>query len=779
MNIEEQGQRTPHVPTLGNMPLPPLESKEELIARTTRMFDVSNPSVLRQFMADYPELAMLAGNVAATPEGLIVPNGDQKLSELLYCEQKIELDRTLVGVLCLKWLLEKDYGSFTACQPEAVRLTPESFEELSFYTEEVINKPVMQQALTTFLIIRNLAKINAEGLDSMVTYMGINDLTKISAVVEDIKNQWEVENVDHDKLLFWALQHHPEISPSFLRLEPEYRKLILESLSAEFNVGQFIQGENVAASLSGLWRLTTDALNFYLLHAVCDVAGAAGHVNQKGSVVMTEPTWQGFKMAIHSLCKLTEGVASPLSAYDHYLGERAALVGFDLNNETDRALTRIACMLRSFDLESGKKIRSVFSTLPANIQSLLTQELNRNGVDNGWASLLYYSPAALANAQAAFKEQQDPEWFEKGLEVGLLAFGRAFHEGMVATKGRKGSGVYTLMVSDLAVQAKTPEKLQTSIFNSIAQGEDGVVQVTPAPTIDRTKFQKLNSLGDLQGKRVVVIGIGGGSDSAQAAQLGYLLKDAGKEVASVVSVRTARTGSQGKSGSVGQDRALLQHGGEVASGVFKILPETSVEEGRFFENLAANDFPSYLIKDHEDGTLVSQLEALLDSLGTVDCIIAVDTGGDALYPTVTSTDVSKATPDQDLRVLRALQQIGIPGLTCEIACGVDSPKDVEQRLLEAQARFFQLSEEQRVQVLARYIQWEMDGSNEQRYGKTPLAWQAALQGKRGVTALNIPPRFVTDRKNPWNPFVVIMEAMEGMFFMNLKNHLKALEGEGH
>jgi len=69
----------------------------------------------------------------------------------------------------------------------------------------------------------------------------------------------------------------------------------------------------------------------------------------------------------------------------------------------------------------------------------------------------------------------------------------------------------------------------------------------------------------------------------------------------------------------------------------------------------------------------------------------------------------------------------------------------------------------------------MDGSNDARYGKTPLAWQLALRDETGIQSLDIPSQVVLDNQNPWNPFVNINAATRGIFFMPLADHLRAIE----
>jgi hypothetical protein len=112
------------------------------------------------------------------------------------------------------------------------------------------------------------------------------------------------------------------------------------------------------------------------------------------------------------------------------------------------------------------------------------------------------------------------------------------------------------------------------------------------------------TLLSLNSSGVAYVGIGGGSDSVQAAILALL---EGKP-ACVISIRTAKTASQGVDGRMGQDRTVSNHGGEIVSGVFKILSETS-GSGRFLENLLADQVSTYLVIDAQDGRMPSQIQA--------------------------------------------------------------------------------------------------------------------------------------------------------------------------
>ncbi len=279
------------------------------------------------------------------------------------------------------------------------------------------------------------------------------------------------------------------------------------------------------------------------------------------------------------------------------------------------------------------------------------------------------------------------------------------------------------------------------------------------------------SLSDhIQGDRLAFIGIGGGSDCIQAAILSRL---SGKP-SCVISIRADKTSSQDASGKMGVERTVEHHGGEIADGVYRITPETT-GSGRFFESIPATGTPTYLVVDKKDGRLTDQIQAALTNFGGVQSIVALDTGGDALYRASVS-DQTKATPDQDLASLKAVSQLRDTKLYSMImAPGVDTPDDYREVLQSAQAHYMSFDEAEKARIFETYKEFEMDGSNPDRYGKTSLAWQAALRGERGSVRLPLPDHVVNDPRNPWNPYVNITEEMAGAYVMDVEKHISAIQ----
>jgi hypothetical protein len=163
---------------------------------------------------------------------------------------------------------------------------------------------------------------------------------------------------------------------------------------------------------------------------------------------------------------------------------------------------------------------------------------------------------------------------------------------------------------------------------------------------------------------------------------------------------------------------------------------------------------------------------------SIDTIIAVDTGGDSLYRTKNAeTQSARTTPDQDLRVLEAVKNLNLPQVTkisTVIAAGVDSPSYANQILHSASAGYYKLSPSEKALVLATYQRWRLDGTDQNRYGKTPLAWQSALNGLRGQIVVPLPERVVLSETNPWIPFLNISESTEGIMIMSLDAHWKTI-----
>ncbi|KAK5275664.1 hypothetical protein LTR40_012685, partial [Exophiala xenobiotica] len=119
---------------------------------------------------------------APSPEG-------PSISEILYGKDYAEVNRTLVGVLALRWLWNDDYETFVGRQsPAPVVLRRESFAWL---------REIYLKGLET-----------SEDIYTLITSMVINDLGKDPNLARDYaqKEGLDISKVNHDMILYHAVK---------------------------------------------------------------------------------------------------------------------------------------------------------------------------------------------------------------------------------------------------------------------------------------------------------------------------------------------------------------------------------------------------------------------------------------------------------------------------------------------------------------------------------------------------------------------------------------------
>lgn len=190
-----------------------------------------------------------------------------------------EVNRTLVGILALRWIHTADYGTFVHGQPAKVRLQQGSFDWIcEIFTDGIRN---------------------SQDLDTLITSMMINDLGKDPDLARDYRTKTgvDISGQNHDAILLRAAE--AGLVPSFSRLPKDQQRDLLLGLrlGAELNFGQLAQAENVPASLSGLidMRGHPRAFRVHFMEQLLDFAGAAGHVDHTCALKLIEPVFQAYK----------------------------------------------------------------------------------------------------------------------------------------------------------------------------------------------------------------------------------------------------------------------------------------------------------------------------------------------------------------------------------------------------------------------------------------------------------------------------------------------------
>lgn len=345
----------------------------------------------RLCVKQYPEILWLADEkVRITQEDRATLQGSY--SEQLFGKKFIEFDRTIMTLHCLKLILDgsdEAYQQFTQAQPENTKLTRESFEALH------------RQGLT-------LQKSRFQGMSelemaqAMEAALVLGDIGK-SEKAREVFKAYGAKAPDHDDFheeVIQILQKHPELCPTF-NLLPQASKQLLTQTANLAHYGHITHIEGGPGMFSKLSRSGIASnfpifLSFDFFVHTCDVAGALGHVNNQSSLVYTEPSHLAMQGVLESCRVLATPNKTEMDAYNAYLAIRANWLGLNVQDRTDRALTRMGAMLRLFTPEEGAILKKAVLKLSPSMRSQIVEQLDI-GDGKELDRTPTYMPAVLVN----------------------------------------------------------------------------------------------------------------------------------------------------------------------------------------------------------------------------------------------------------------------------------------------------------------------------------------------------------------------------------------------
>ncbi|OIW22520.1 hypothetical protein CONLIGDRAFT_658239 [Coniochaeta ligniaria NRRL 30616] len=340
-----------------------------------------------------PELERLK-RAYSLRNGESCPPASPSPSQILFGQEYDEINRTLVGVLALKWLYTKQYETFVGSQAKSVRLSHSSFEWIHGFFTKAITGP--------------------EDLYMLITSMVVNDLGKDSRLALDYQDRTgdDISSLNHDMILIKAVK--AGLVPCLNRLRKEVSEDIIRGmeLGSEFNFGQLAQAENAPACLSSLlaMRGQEKAFNFRFMEQLLDIAGAAGHVDWTCAKKLVQPIFDAYEAVYHAAMGIISGGLSLRGGYDLVLHRRAVFLRnrgmrqLDVESPDDRALARILCMGGVADLDTAELYEGVWSImLSDSTRKALISSLNIDGSVDEPAIQPTYMPALMTQAVKIFE----------------------------------------------------------------------------------------------------------------------------------------------------------------------------------------------------------------------------------------------------------------------------------------------------------------------------------------------------------------------------------------
>jgi hypothetical protein len=326
---------------------------------------------VRKCVEQYPEILWLAdAGVRKTEEGEATLQGPY--SEQLFGQKYIEFDRTIMTLRSLQLILDgsdKAYQEFTEAQPKDTKLSRASFENLHLQGVSLLKSKYQGMS-------------ELEMLKAMEASLVLGDIGK-SEKARDIFKPYGADAPDHDDFhgeVMQILQKHPKLCPTFDGLTPIAKNLLNQTANlAHYGHMTHIEGgPGMFSKLreSGVAGSSPVALSFDFFVHTCDVAGALGHVNNRSSLVYTEPSHLAMQGVAEACKVLANCQKTEMDAYNAYLAIRADWLGLNAQDRTDRALTRMGAMLRLFTSEDGLILKQAILKLEPETRTKIIAQLD-------------------------------------------------------------------------------------------------------------------------------------------------------------------------------------------------------------------------------------------------------------------------------------------------------------------------------------------------------------------------------------------------------------------
>lgn len=294
----------------------------------------------------------------------------------------MEFNRTLTGLLVYHWLRTGDYESFTANQNK--KIEPALFHEMRDFALQLENDLLQTEDSPPIAIIGSLI---------------MHDLGKSRAIIELNLQRGEKISDDHDDILADSLAHADDQLQGLARLDVDDKNLIIESLRSGLNIAHFIHAECSDEEVEKINSLSDKARHLHLLTSLCDIGGAFGHQNPRGSFVLDGRNAEVIFKAVSILNDHPDQKAA-----QEYRKWRASLLPNmpDVNSPEGEALIRTAMIGRRGKGDDANDINNAWKSLDKEARDLFTKALTHKITPS---MKLTYLPQTFVNLTKHFTDK--------------------------------------------------------------------------------------------------------------------------------------------------------------------------------------------------------------------------------------------------------------------------------------------------------------------------------------------------------------------------------------
>lgn len=297
---------------------------------------------------------------------------------LLHLEDEIE--RAVLSMLSVIWLLKDDYKSMVDCQKPQARLSEKTFGSIQDFLGA---KRMTSHQLTAALIILALRGLSKS-----------EDFAKLCP---------PSERRTPEQVLSYAISNLDAYLPSMACLRGEAYDFVVSTVRMldQFNFAQLLQGENNPHSV---WQLQcslqeerVEVFQIYLFVQVSILCGVTGAITLRGSMFLSELNGRSVLKGLACLQHVSE--EQPQAVYWRYIASRAEALQLVVQNPSHLVLARLACLTRTVEPKALQSLAADWDGLTELEQDALYQVFLTDGLYQK-AFIFLYLPLFLTNAVA-------------------------------------------------------------------------------------------------------------------------------------------------------------------------------------------------------------------------------------------------------------------------------------------------------------------------------------------------------------------------------------------
>lgn len=618
----------------------------------------------------------------------------------------------------------------------------------------------------------------------------IHDIGKSDIFVQRVEARGvSCTGMDHDAIARRVVldpELRAQLLPTIDRLPSRAQELVIARHSIDLNYGQLLQLEAPAKVIRALHGVDPKVRDMFFLHAKLDIAGVLAH-NEKNIVlgnwdlvakdengvprrvpkVIDKEVYQDMQDLEWALT--TSDLGDEVDRLHAYMWRRGLRLGFDVEALPEEeklagyALITLAGRQRIHDADKFARLREDFDRQAPIVKTILTDHLNRHGIDDD-AILHNYSPATL-RALAGH-----PDLGEDYLAVFALLLHEA--DWYRISQGHHDETLDMADLRELAIAINRNGFKGGLNFRFKAEvSETGEAMLVPykvaAPLDDLDNLETFADDAPLRGKKILFVAMSGGAGGLHARAIAEMTAQKyNTETAGILVVRKKERMVSGEKRKLGRTTKEIDRNTTVY-GNWRFAEKAIVEE--------SEHPPVFILNSQSRDVIQADLAEVVRETGA-DIIIGVDPTGDSYN---TSGEARKQPKHlairQDHTTIAALNALDLPTYTLAFGLSSYVPYGIRDRLGNNGAHRLPATTEDYEVLENMYGRLGMAHGDQPNFTTTSLIMQEAIAGHYGLRPIDLPEHAALSVENPWRVFHEVTRAAKEFILLDAATHRAMIE----